>query len=581
MLEIGWTIGRHEPVPITFPLPWDELAERNRSWSFHLHAWNPLIVLLNAHGENRDRMLLEKALEIIFDWLEQFEDGGPPGSFAWYDMAVGTRADVLAGIIDAVARDRSFDDETVLRLLRAAVAHDRALADPAQFAGHNNHGLYQAAGQVALAHRLAGVPGISSPGLGRRRLKRLFATHFAPDGIHLEHSPGYHQDTLQILDAILATGFVDTPELFEARARIERALVWFVMPNGFVAMFGDTDHRMMLNQPRVAAAASTGEMAFVRSRGETGVRPGERLRAFDHGGFFVARSDWPSPPRDPATASYLAQIAGFHSRTHKHADDLSIIWYDRGAEILVDAGRYGYVGSTEPGSSEAEQGFWYSDPRRMYVESTRAHNTVQIDDTDHVRKGRKPYGSALGHSGEQDGIIFAETHVRHGHIRHARLLLFEPGEWLGVVDWLWDNDESPHRFRQWFHTAPDLEVRAADHAFVVSHPDQEWGPLHMVDLLGASAPISPIRGQEEPELQGWWSERPGRFAPNWAFGFEAADVAHHRFATLFAFGSEVQGGVSRVAGSGRTGRLSWTTDGRTTGVEFERPESGEVRIQRV
>ena len=65
---------------------------------------------------------------------------------------------------------------------------------------------------------------------------------------------------------------------------------------------------------------------------------------------------WPDVA-DFDKASYLAQQAGFHSRTHKQADDLSFIWYDRGTEILIDAGRYGYLGRTETGSDLWNQGF--------------------------------------------------------------------------------------------------------------------------------------------------------------------------------------------------------------------------------
>ena len=42
-------------------------------------------------------------------------------------------------------------------------------------------------------------------------------------------------------------------------------------------------------------------------------------------------------------SSYLAQTCAFHSRVHKHADDLSLIWWEHGHQILIDPGKYGYL----------------------------------------------------------------------------------------------------------------------------------------------------------------------------------------------------------------------------------------------
>ena len=149
----------------------------------------------------------------------------------------------------------------------------------------------------------------------------------------------------------------------------------------------------------------------------------------------MLRSGWPDAESFDG-ASYLAQQAGFHSRTHKQADDLSFIWYDRGTEILIDAGRYGYLGKTEPGSDLWNKGFWYSDPKRIYVESTRSHNTVEIDGMSFNRKDSPPYGSAIQRWGEtEDGLLFVETHATQFEtIGHTRLLVFDPGNWLLVYD---------------------------------------------------------------------------------------------------------------------------------------------------
>ena len=162
-------------------------------------------------------------------------------------------------------------------------------------------------------------------------------------------------------------------------------------------------------------------------------------------------------------------MAAFHSRTHKHADDLSFLWDDRVALVLVVSGRYGYVGKAEQGSRLWKDGFWYSDPNRVYCESTRAHNTVEIDGRNYVRKGAKPYGSAIKRCGSVGELFYSECEVKHfKSIRHVRLLIFKPSEWLVVCDWLHDNIEAEHDYRQWFHFAPELSVRQDAGQYVAS-----------------------------------------------------------------------------------------------------------------
>ena len=43
-----------------------------------------------------------------------------------------------------------------------------------------------------------------------------------------------------------------------------------------------------------------------------------------------------------AEGERLVAHAWYHGLGHKHSDELSFVWFARGARLLVDAGRYGY-----------------------------------------------------------------------------------------------------------------------------------------------------------------------------------------------------------------------------------------------
>jgi hypothetical protein len=576
IMSSGWDVGGGRVVGLRAPIGWDSVLADDRSRHFHLHSWFPLGPILSGFDNTGDDRYLRFALDVALDWIEEFPavDGSSP--FAWYDMAIGVRALRLGYLIDAVARSPLGTDAVLTELARAALLHRDALADEGLFPAHSNHGFYFAAGQAALAARLPEFPGMSAASaMARERLERLVRNHFTVEGVHREHSPKYHWMVLDTIAGLRAAGLLEGEEHARTLQRIQDALAWFVLPNGRLAMFGDTDHRLMvgIDWPHLGTDA----LRFVLSGGREGAPPGEPARAFPASGYVVFRSGWPTGPDDFGNDAYLAQACAFHSRTHKHADDLTLIWYDRGHELLVDGGGYGYAGKTKPGSELWKDGFWYADPRRIYVESTRSHNTVEVDGRNLPRRNVEPYGSALMRWGEKAGVYHAESAVCHWEtICHRRILLFRPSEWLLVFDWLLDEESLPHTYRQHFHFAPELEVAASGaDRLVLALPGDE-APLHMVSLSPGEL-IAPVKGQEKPDLLGWISRQDRDLIPCWTSGFQASGHPDHTFATLFAFGEDapmVMGDPGLQDPEANRFRLSWSQGGRIHTLSFDRSTQG-------
>ena len=319
-------------------------------------------------------------------------------------------------------------------------------------------------------------------------------------------------------------------------------------------------------------------LRFALSGGAEGTAPRERIRAFSQSGYVVFR-DPPDAAARPGRATHLLQTAAFHSRAHKHADDQSFVWFDRGRMLLVDPGRYGYIGRTEPGSDLHRQGFWYADPRRVYVERTRAHNTVEIDGADHERVGVRPYGSGVTRWGEQGRLLWAETRVRHrGCILHTRLLVLEPGQWLLVFDVLNDTRGEPHDYVQRLHFAPDLEVSAHAAGLSAAVPGEEQR-LHAVALLPATLD-EPVRGREG-DLLGWVSPAYETLVPTWVGAYSAARTPNHVFATLLCFADappSADVALCRANVTGRRARLAWHGDAGAVRLDLDR-EGPELELR--
>lgn len=534
VMSVGWKFTNLPAVPLRAPIAWSAIVARNRTWSFRLHAWDALGPVLSAYEATRERRYLEFALSVALDWVRQHSSREVEPDAAWYDMAVALRAYRLAYLVDVAARSRLATRSQIAELLGSVQEHRAALADEDEFVAYNNHGFFQAAGQLALAVRLGDLNGIDRDrAQAESRLASMIADQFTVEGVHREHSPAYHLLVAQTLSRLLETSLVTDPKAFRICGRALEALAWFVLPDGTLATLGDTEPVPALDRPPEHVLDD--HLRFMLTRGDSGRPPHKPLRAFPASGYVAIRTPVPRGPAEPANTTYVVQAAAFHSRAHKHADDLSLIWYDRGSQLLVDAGLYGYLGGRTAVDSEAfERGFVYADPRRIYVESTRAHNSVEIDGRSDRRKDGDAYGSAVRRWGQADGVFWTYTRLDRGGVLHDRVLVLRPSHWLLVFDALIDPSGAGHELAQRFHFAPELaECRQLGDGFVLTVPAQSQ-PLYVHPLLAARR-LEAVRGQEEPTLTGWISLEHRTLTPAWTTGFALAGAGPHIFATLLAF----------------------------------------------
>ena len=226
-------------------------------------------------------------------------------------------------------------------------------------------------------------------------------------------------------------------------------------------------------------------------------------------------------------------------------------------------------------------GFWYDDPRRVYVESTRSHNTVEIDGRSYERKRRKPYGSALKYWGERDGVFFAESAVSHDSITHSRMLLHKPHDWLIVLDWVVDSQEKPHDVRQWFKLNPELSVTRSTNGMVHVTGEALTKDLWMISLIPGPESGEPITGQTDPVLQGWWSPESGVFEPAWSVCLEQSQSDQVAFVTLFAFGDEPRPVTQscNMLVSEATATLTWSQGPALKQLDLNRQVGGEPDLR--
>lgn len=558
-------------MPLDAPVDWDGEG-LNRSERFRLHAWDPLEALFVAADAEGDPDLLKLVVRFVDEWIAWSDAGGaclaPDGQdMVWYDMGVGLRAYRLAWLISAVARHGLATSQPLSRWQAVMERHRDYLADDGNFAAHNNHGLYQAAGQIAAGRRLARLAGFGAMrAQGEARLGQLMRRQFSPEGVHLEHSPGYHAAVMVILAGLLDGGAIEDEAIVSTVREARDALGWMRAPDGSLVNFGDTD---VIPQPGQEDA---------RHRGEA-----PEQRAFLESGYWFVRAS--------ASGSLLAQTCAMHSRTHKHCDDASFVWHEDGLPLLIDAGRYGYLGRPEKSSELFAEGYWYADPKRVHVERSRAHNTIEVDGRNYPRRGMKPYGSGLVRTETASGVFASLARpLAYPGIRHQRVLAHRPGDWVLCIDVLRSLDGSRRDFRQWFNLAPGLTLECASPRELAFRDSRgragEARGLAVYDLAGASLSFyadghagEGTEGPGYPKLCGWHSLTQETFFPNPSFSFLRSGDAVW-FASLLSLRPAAvlhdETGFDIAAGRGR---FAWRSGEQETRLEIATADDGEPLLR--
>jgi hypothetical protein len=486
-------------VPFELPFDWGADPYGDRAWRFRLHTLRSFV----------DRALAARdfdyARAVFLDWERWHENcwWSWPLCFeraadqSWGDMATGIRAARLAYLL----RSTNWQDE---RLIELAEKHAEKLRDPAFVADNHNHAIFQLHGLAALCldQKLQACRG-AGPYI-ERELHALLKGQFTSAGMHRENSPWYHFFAIDNLSRMAPVIRAFAPELDAVLARANDAKKWLVYPDQALVLLGDTEADLPAKW-RDTLVIPDGDPGCQTVRAYAGSPDCYLIKHFEEAGYVIVRSDWAIPTK---TASMLFIQGGFFNPGHRDADDLSFEWFEHGRKILSDSGKYAYT----------------SDAWRDYFDSTRAHNTVEVDGADYPNnrgehKVRDLYGSAVESVDQGPDRIRIVMDVDHAslEVEHRREIDYRPGSELTVIDTLRSDRAGPRRYVQWHHFPRGFELTGGNGAFQAN--DGELGvDVNITSTCKDKTTYEMVRGQVEPQIQGWESLAARERHPRWALG---------------------------------------------------------------
>ena len=349
---------------------------------------------------------------------------------------------------------------------------------------------------------------------GLKELEAEIDNQFYPDGAQKELAFHYNRIVVRKMSSVANLAIANKIPVSQSYIRrlenLYRYMAYVVKPDGYGPMNNDSDRDFIMSVVRDAAKQyNNDEFLYIASKGESGkwdknsysvVMPWSGQAIFRSG--FGGKDDW----------SYFE--LGPWGIGHQHYDKLHLSVVVGGRDILVDAGRYTYIGYHDT-----------SNPWRNYFTGSESHNVILIDgigQSAREREWTKPltpsdyvitdtYAFARGtYNSGFKGVKNKDADKFQGRAEHTRNVLFVPQlAWI-VIDTI-DTDR-PRQIDTLWHFHPDCSVEIdGDRAFT---NDKGEGNLVIMPAAEYDFELDIVKGRQEPDVQGWYSERSGVKVPN-------------------------------------------------------------------
>lgn len=418
----------------------------------------------------------------------------------WRGLEVAARAKVWSRIFYGLINSEYLSESTKLLMLSSLLDHAHYSRN---FHGDNNWLTMEISSLATLATNFPEYKE-SNEWLqyAANTISESMKGQVYPDGVQTELTSHYHNVAMRnfvLFKEICDRANYPLPDYFnQTIEKMYGYLAHTVRPDGNRILNNDgdlgSDIELILKGSRVYNKL---DWAYIATNGTSGVKPKEGPSYFyPWAGQLISRGGY---DRD-AHWSYFD--IGPWGSGHQHNDNMHISISAYNEDFLVDAGRFAYTG-------EVAKKF------RSYAKGTQGHNTILIDGKGQqsgVRVVDKPISE--NHYKITPDFDFAWNSFDQYHdiknVEHSRSLFYVRGNFWVIVDHI--KTDKPREIETLWHFHPDCIIEIEKEGTTATK--NEKGNLIVIPVGKSNWVIDVIEGQEEPEIQGWYSKEYNKFKPN-------------------------------------------------------------------
>lgn len=480
---------------------------QDREWAWGLNRHSHLNVLLEAYlgsGETQYLAVIDKHLQ---DWVLNSPYPGVKSSTPqWRGLEAALRMSPWSRIFAMVQHDAGFSPATRILMLSSLPEHTHYLR---HFHAQTGNWLtMEMNGLLTIA--LTWPEFLDAQDWVTYAIDQLvpeMARQVYPDGVQMELTSHYHRVAAHnfqgFAERIISSGRFMPEDYMAQLEKMWDYLAYSMRPNGHGVLNNDSDYDH--GAPIILGKAnpySRPDWTFIATNGAEGKRPeGGASVFYSWAGQAILRNGW---DRD---AHWTFFDVGPFGTGHQHHDMLHVSIAAFGRDILVDSGRYTYVGG----------------PWRRYFTESASHNVILVDG-----RGQKSYApqaseALLNQHHFTDafdcvrGVFSSGYEKLDGEAAHHRIVCYVRDRYWVVLDRI--VSDRPRTLSALWRYHPDCTV-AMDTGTVLS-TDAEAGNIRIVPFGPVDWEVSLVKGQEDP-IQGWYSPVYNTKTPNTVAIFDAS-----------------------------------------------------------
>jgi Heparinase II/III-like protein/Heparinase II/III N-terminus len=373
-------------------------------------------ILLGAYRLSGSGEFLAMARDDILGWALYERRAWLPRAFLWHDTAVAERILVLAEFWRLYRHHPSFDPKAAKIILELAARSSRMLAKPTHYTFSSNHGIIQ---NLALWHFCLAFPALPNVEQYKQlvfdRMHDQLALYINEEGIILEHSAGYQEIGLRFIDmAFRYVSLLNLPIPEDWIQKYDRANHFYAQlkrPDGSLPLYGDTPGGP-ISQELPAGIIDVHERAEGRQN-DVNWEPQQVNSLYPVAGYSIWWSGLTFWPRAERIAQTIVTWSHFPGHSHKHADEMSVLFWAGGQTWWTNVG------------------YWPYGPRRSEAISWDGSNAPHLLHED-ARSTRTTRLRSFGWSDHLAMVDLERNGPRRARIRR-QLVYLKPHLWL-VLD---------------------------------------------------------------------------------------------------------------------------------------------------
>jgi hypothetical protein len=483
MLQGVAELPGYKPVTIGLPFESADLTKSSGLWRLQFAGLVVPEVLLDAYRQTGQEAYYEKARDVILAFGEFERKAWFDRGFLWNDHALAARARTIADFWAVYRHRPDYDPRVAAEIWRFATRTEEMLAKPENYTFATNHGVMQ---NVAIWHLCIAFPTLRNceedKQLALQRLTEEFSFYIAPDGVILEHSAEYHEFGVFLLGVALRYATllnIKIPEDWASKYGLAKEFYGEIRrPDGSLPMFGDTGDQS--NAEGIPITIEREDRKFSALRPTEDWKPSVAFQVYPLAGYALQWEGLESWPATSTLAQEFLVASYFHGHGHKHADELSILFWADGKNWWTNAG------------------YWsYDDSNRIFAEGWDGSNAPHLaNESPNSYRRASIVGSAFA-----EGIVAAEAERRGPGSFIARRLM------VGVRQDVWIAADSysgsaGKSVQAMWTTAPGISVEKSpsEKEFAL---ESDTGTTLRVGFFGVPAPqLFRYRGSRTP-FAGW------------------------------------------------------------------------------